>query len=356
MQKDSHSSIKGRGSAANPTNRFESVSREKITDSDWEEDEEPSPGTQFLPDASRTIISYNSSPDVGFEASINPYRGCEHGCAYCYARPTHEYLGFSAGLDFETKIMVKEEAPELLREELSRRSWKPVVLVMSGVTDPYQPVEKKRQLTRKCLEVLLEFRNPVVIITKNHLVVRDKDLLSTLARFQSAAVFISITTLDRDLCGILEPRTSRPQKKLEAISAMRTEGIPAGVMVAPVIPGLTDLEIPRILEAAAEAGARFAGMVPLRLPFAVAPLFEAWLERHLPGQKKKILNRIREIRGGKLNDPEFGSRMTGKGIFAKQIHDLFDLSCKKLNLNQEELPLLTRNFRPPSGSQLSLFH
>ncbi len=351
-----NSFIKGRGSGTNPPNRFESVSRTKITGSDWEEDEEPSPASQFFPDSSRTIISYNSSPDVGFEASVNPYRGCEHGCAYCYARPTHEYLGFSAGLDFETKIMVKEKAPELLRKELSDKGWKPKILAMSGVTDPYQPIEKKLQLTRRCLEVLLEFRNPVAIITKNYGVVRDKDILSALAQFQSAAVFISMTTLDRDLCGTLEPRTARPEKKLDAISILHSEGVPTGVMVAPVIPGLTDWEIPRILQAAAEAGARFAGMVPLRLPYAVAPLFEEWLERHLPGQKKKILNRIRDIRGGTLNDPDFGSRMTGKGIFAKQIHDLFDISCRKLGLNQKEFRLSTEYFRSPSGTQLSLFN
>ncbi|MBI1823880.1 MAG: PA0069 family radical SAM protein, partial [Nitrospirae bacterium] len=273
---------KGRGSGENPRNRFESFSRIKITDPDWEAEEEPSPATQFLTDTSRTIITTHTSPDVGFEASINPYRGCEHGCAYCYARPTHEYLGFSAGMDFETRIMVKPRAPELLRGELSSKSWIPKFLAMSGVTDPYQPIERKLGLTRKCLEILLEFRNPVAIITKNYGVVRDKDLLSALAKFQAAIVYISITTLDRDLCGILEPRTSRPEKRLEAISILHSEGIPTGVMVAPVIPGLTDPEIPRILQSAAQAGARFAGMVPLRLPFAVAPLFEDWLEQHLP--------------------------------------------------------------------------
>lgn len=356
MRSDNPFPVKGRGTQINPPNRFESVSREKITDSDWEvERETPSPKTQFLPDASRTIISYNSSPDVGFEASINPYRGCEHGCAYCYARPTHEYLGFSAGLDFETKIMVKEKAPELLREELSKRSWKPTVLAMSGVTDPYQPIEQKFRLTRRCLEVLLEFRNPVVIVTKNHRVVRDKDILSSLAKDQLAVVFISITTLDRDLCATLEPRTSRPEKRLEAILNLQSEGIPTGVMVAPVIPGLNDVEIPRILQEAAQAGARFAGMVPLRLPYAVAPLFEEWLESYLPVQKKKILNRIRSIRGGALNDPHFGSRMAGEGVFAKQIQDLFEMACKKSGMNREEMPLSKAHFRHLSSSQLSLF-
>jgi DNA repair photolyase len=344
---------KGRGSAENPPNRFDSIARDKFVDSDWEVESETSPVTQFLIDSSRTIITSNSSPDVGFEASINPYRGCEHGCAYCYARPTHEYLGFSSGLDFETRIMVKERAPELLRRELSAKGWIPKILAMSGVTDPYQPIERKLKLTRACLEVLLEFQNPVVMITKNHGVVRDRDLLSPLADVQAAIVYISITTLDRDLCGILEPRTSRPEKRLEAISILNSEGIPTGVMVAPVIPGLTDPEMPRILDSAARAGAKFAGMVPLRLPLAVAPLFEDWLEKRLPGQKQKILNRIRELRGGALNDPDFGSRMTGKGVFARQIRDLFELSCRKAGLNKEKYHLSTQYFRKPAGNQLS---
>lgn len=346
----------GRGTPSNPPNRFEPVMREKMIETDWESDEESLPRTLFLPDASRSIISYNSSPDVGFEASINPYRGCEHGCSYCYARPTHEYLGFSSGLDFETKIMVKEKAPELLREALSKKGWKPTVLAMSGVTDPYQPVEQKLRLTRRCLEILLAFKNPVVMVTKNHRVVRDRDILSLLARDQLAAVFVSITTLDRDLCGVLEPRTSRPEKRLEAISFLQADGIPVGVMVAPVIPGLNDIEIPRIIQAAAEKGARYAGMVPLRLPHAVAPLFEEWLKTHFPDRVEKILNRIRSIRGGALNDSNFGSRMRGEGIFAKQIHDLFEMACKKYGMNREEIPLSTAHFRTPSNGQLSLFN
>lgn len=351
---DNH--IKGRGSKSNPPNRFESVIKEKWTDTDWVREEEPMPGTLFFPDASRSIISYNSSPDIGFEASINPYRGCEHGCSYCYARPTHEYLGFSSGLDFETKIMVKERAPELLREALSKKGWKPTVLAMSGVTDPYQPVEQRFRLTRKCLEILLEFKNPVVIVTKNHRVSRDRDILSLLARDHLAAVFISVTTLDRDLCGILEPRTSRPDKRLEAISLLHAEGIPVGVMVAPVIPGLNDIEIPKIIQEAANMGARHAGMVPLRLPHAVAPLFEEWLKSYLPDRAEKILNRVRSIRGGRLNDSNFDSRMKGDGVFARQIHDLFDIVCRKTGMNQEKLPLSTSHFLVPSNGQLSLFN
>ncbi|MFY9269790.1 MAG: PA0069 family radical SAM protein [Candidatus Manganitrophaceae bacterium] len=343
--------IKGRGSGINPPNRFETTHHLPLE----EADESSAPTTLFLHDASRTLITTNQSPDVGFEASINPYRGCEHGCAYCYARPTHEYLGFSAGLDFETKIMVKTDAPLLLRRELSSPRWKPTVLAMSGVTDPYQPIEGKLQLTRKCLEVLLEFRNPVVVITKNRRVIRDLDLLSELTRFQSAAVFLSITTLDADLCRILEPRTSPPGRKLEALSLLSGAGIPCGVLVAPVIPGLTDHEIPNILEAAVASGASFAGMVPLRLPYAVAPLFEAWLSDHLPDRKNKVLNRIRSIRGGKLNDPRFGSRMVGEGIFSEQIRSLFDLSCRKHHLLGKGPSLTTNHFRPGLPTQEKLF-
>lgn len=343
--------MKGRGSASNPPNRFEKSHRSP----EKEESGLDLPVTQFLQDCSRTIIAYNNSPDVGFEASINPYRGCEHGCIYCYARPTHEYLGYSAGLDFETKIMVKEDAPVLLRKALQTHGWKPQVLAMSGVTDPYQPIEGKLQLTRKCLEVLLEFRNPVVIITKNRRVTRDLDLLSELARFQSAAVFLSITTLSNDLCRFLEPRTSPPEKKLEAVSILAKAGIPTGVLIAPVIPGLTDHEIPNILRSAVAAGAAFACTVPLRLPYAVAPLFEEWLEKHLPDQKEKVLNRIRSIRGGKLNDPRFGSRMEGEGIFSDQIRSLFDLSCRKYGIAGQSPLLSTAHFRSLRPVQERLF-
>lgn len=342
--------IKGRGSASTPHNRFEKTHRSQEEEADLN-----LPVTQFLQDHSRTIIAYNNSPDVGFEASVNPYRGCEHGCIYCYARPTHEYLGYSAGLDFETKIMVKEDAPQLLRKELQSPGWKPQVLAMSGVTDPYQPIEGKLQLTRKCLEVLLEFRNPVVMITKNRRIIRDIDLLSALARFQSAAVFISITTLNDDVCGVLEPRTSPPEKKLEAVSALAKAGIPTGVLIAPVIPGLTDHEIPKILQSAVAAGAAFAGMVPLRLPYGVADLFKEWLEKHFPDQKEKVLNRIRSLRGGKLNDPRFGTRMEGEGIFSDQIRRLFDLACRKNGIAGRGPILSTAHFRSTQPLQGSLF-
>jgi DNA repair photolyase len=341
-----------RGAAGNPANRFEKIHLEP--DADWNPEEEPLPTTQFLRDHSATIIARNDSPDIGFEASVNPYRGCEHGCIYCYARPTHEFLGFSAGLDFETRIMVKERAPELLRDELASPKWKPQVIAMSGVTDCYQPVERRLKLTRRCLEVLADFRNPVGIVTKNHLVTRDVDVLSELARHKAVAVFVSVTTLDTDLRKIMEPRTSPPASRLAAIEALARAGIPVGVMVAPVIPGLTDHEMPAIISAAVKAGARFAGHVVLRLPYAVAPLFEDWLGRHFPDRKDKVLNRIRSIRGGKLNDPQFGSRMTGEGIFADQIHQMFNVACRKAGIEGNHLELSTAHFRRVEKGQLSL--
>lgn len=348
----SSSPLRGRGSTSNPKNRFETVERipEPV-----DIDEISSPVTEFLPDSSRTLIAYNDSPDVGFDASINPYRGCEHGCVYCYARPTHEYLGFSAGLDFETKIMVKEQAPELLHRELSSPKWEPRVLAMSGVTDCYQPIEKKCQLTRRCLEVLLEFRNPVAIVTKNFLVTRDIDLLSDMAHYRCAAVYLSLTTLDPKLSALMEPRASRPDRRLAAIAALSQAGIPVGFLQAPMIPGLTDAEAPAIAQAAARAGARFGGYVPLRLPYAVKSLFETWLEQHYPDKKKRVLNRIRAVRGGKLNDPNFISRMRGEGIFAEQMADLFQLACKKAGIHDRGPHLTTENFRRPLSGQLRLF-
>ncbi len=345
--------VHGRGSSFNPINRFENI--ELVPEPPDDIDEVSSPITQFLSDSSKTIIAFNDSPDVGFDASVNPYRGCEHGCIYCYARPTHEYLGFSAGLDFETKIMVKEQAPEMLRRELSSPKWKPKILALSGVTDCYQPVEKKRRLTRRCLEVLLEFRNPVVIVTKNALVTRDIDVLSELTRYQCAAVFISLTTLDTKLSSSMEPRASRPARRLAAISALSQANIPVGFLLAPMIPGLTDSEAPAIVQAAAGAGAGFGGYVPLRLPHAVKKLFETWLEDYYPEKKGKILNRIRAIRGGKLNDANFGSRMKGEGIFAEQMRDLFQLACKKAGIHERYPNLTTENFRSISSSQLGLF-
>jgi DNA repair photolyase len=345
--------IRGRGSASNPKNRFERL--EYAPDPEARDPEDPGPRTVLLRDTTRTILARNDSPDVGFDVSINPYRGCEHGCIYCYARPTHEYLGFSAGLDFESRILVKERAPALLRSELSSRRWRPEPIGLSGVTDPYQPVERRLRVTRGCLEVLVEFRNPVAVITKNHLVTRDIDLLGELARFDAVVVNLSVTTLDESLQRVMEPRTSTPRRRLQAIESLAAAGIPVGVMVAPVIPGLTDHELPTILAAAAEHGARLASFIPLRLPGAVAALFESWLETHFADRKEKVLGRIREIRSGRLNDPEFGSRMRGTGEYADQLRALFRSSCRRLGLNLERAELSTAAFVHCAGSgQLEL--
>ena len=274
----------------------------------------------------------------------------------CYARPTHEYLGLSAGLDFESKVLVKEDAPDLLRKQLSLPRWEPKVLSMSGVTDPYQPVEGKLGITRGCLEVLAEFRNPVVIVTKNHLVTRDTDLLSELTGHDAAAVAVSLTTLDDDLRRVMEPRTSRPVRRLAAIGELADAGVPVGVMTAPVIPGLNDHELPNLLAAAAEAGATFAGYVPVRLPGAVAPLFEDWLGRHFPHRKEKVLNHIRSMRGGRLNDPNFGSRMKGGGVYAEHISRLFGVACRRAGIERGRFPKLsTASFRRDGGAQPGLF-
>jgi DNA repair photolyase len=342
-----------RGSPENPANRFEKIHLER--DEDWNPEDDISPRTQFLIDHSQTAIAYNDSPDLGFGASVNPYRGCEHGCIYCYARPTHEYLGFSAGLDFETKIMVKERAPELLRAELSSSKWQPQIIVMSGVTDCYQLVERKLKLTRRCLEVLLEFRNPVAIITKNFLVTRDLDLLAELAKHNCASVTVSVTTLDTKLRNVMEPRTSPPQARLNAIRKLSEAGIPVSVNVAPIIPGLTDHEMPAILKAAAEAGATSAGFTVVRLPHGDKALFENWLTTHFPDRKEKVLNRIKAIRGGKLYDAQWGSRMRGEGIFAEQIAQMFEVARRKAGFKNDRRELSTAAFRRPGGVQLSLF-
>jgi DNA repair photolyase len=343
--------IKGRGAGLNPRNRFEIIEVER-------DPEIPGPeriDTELLRDTSRSLITRNDSPDVGFEVSINPYRGCEHGCVYCYARPFHEYLGFSAGLDFESRILVKEDAPEILRRELSSPKWQPQTLVMSGVTDCYQPAERKLEITRRCLEVLAEFRNPVGIITKNELVTRDIDHLSVLAEHGAVAVHISVTTLDGEVARRMEPRASHPRDRLKAIERLAAAGIPVGVMVAPVVPALTDHEMPKILEAAAAAGATSAGYVVLRLPGAVAGLFEEWLARHFPERKEKVLNRVRSLRGGQLNDPRFGHRMRGEGLYAEQIKTTFETFERRYGLDRPRPELSTAAFRRPERQQLALF-
>src|SRR5438034_2192423 len=348
--------IRGRGASWSPANRFERLHVDltdmDVVDDDPDAEERPRRATQYFRDAT-TIITRNTSPDVGFETSLNPYRGCEHGCIYCYARPTHEYLGFSAGLDFESKIMVKTNAPDLLRTELESSSWRPQTLVMSGVTDPYQPIERKLRITRGCLEVLAKFRNPVAIITKNLLVTRDIDLLCELAKHNAVAVNLSVTSLEPNLQRLLEPRTSSPQARLDVIRQLRSAGIPTGAMVAPVIPGLTDHEIPKILEACAKAGAQFAGYTVVRLPWAVAPLFEHWLDEHFPDRKEKVLGRIRHLRGNRLNNSQWHTRMNGEGIFSDQIASLFRVGVRHAGLG--ERPKLSCKSFQTSTTQLRLF-
>lgn len=349
---------KGRGAAENPHNRFERLAIEADAEDALFADETgpqaPRVRTEILRDHSRSILTHNDSPDIPFDTSINPYRGCEHGCIYCYARPTHEYLGFSAGLDFESRILVKEEAGALLRRELAARAWTPRKIVMSGVTDPYQPVERKLEVTRGCLAVLAELRHPVGIITKNELVTRDLDLLSELHSHGAASVSLSITSLDGDLARKLEPRASHPRDRLKAVARLASAGIPVCVMVAPILPAITDHEIPAILEAAAEAGAQVAGYTILRLPGAVGGLFESWLDEHFPDRKEKVLHRIREMRGGQLTDSRFGHRMRGEGIYAEQIRTTFHTFRRRFGLDRPLPELSVAAFRKP-GEQLGLF-
>jgi DNA repair photolyase len=352
--------IRGRGAAYNPPNRFEMIEfvpDGDTLDADLMEDELPLPRTQFLRDTTKTIIARNDSPDIGFSASINPYRGCEHGCVYCYARPFHEYLGMSAGVDFETKIFVKQGAPALLRAELMKKSYEPEVIAISGVTDPYQPVERKLRVTRGCLEVLAEFRNPLTIITKNHLVTRDIDIFTDLAADDAVAVNLSITTLDEKLQRVMEPRTSVPKRRLAAVEKLAAAGIPVGIMVAPIVPGITDEEVGDILNAARDAGAQWAGYVMLRLPHAVAPLFEDWLTHHYPERKEKVLNRVRAMRGGKLYDSKWGERGRGTGEFADQIGALFRAARRKAGYDDERRPQLSTSAfrRPHPHGQLGFF-
>lgn len=346
--------IRGRGASWNPPNRFERLHFDR---EGWTDPDDPPPQTVLLNDATKSILSFNDAPDVGFDVGINPYRGCSHGCAYCYARPTHEYLGFSAGLDFETRIVVKKDAPDLLRTALSSRKWTPQIIGMSGNTDAYQPVERRLRLSRRCLEVLAEFRNPVSIITKNYLVSRDVDLLQELAGYDAASVVLSVTTLDNSLQRALEPRASSPARRLGAIRVLADAGIPVGVNVAPVIPGLTDHELPEILEAAADAGASFASYIVLRLPWGVKELFSEWLAQHAPDRKEKVLNRVREMRGGQLYDGRYEVRGRGEGEWARQIGTLFRVTRDRLEMNRPPR-LSTASFRPPPpepGPQFDLF-
>ena len=352
-QKTNTEAIRGRGTAANPANRFARL--EVQPDSEYTEGG-ISPKTCFYSDDASDVIAVNDSPDVPFDASLNPYRGCEHGCVYCYARPFHEYLDMSPGLDFETKIMVKKDAAQKLRRQLQRPSWKPRTLSVSGVTDPYQPVERRLGITRRCLEVLAEFRNPFTIVTKNYMVTRDIDILEEMSRHQAVRVMISLTSLNSDLTRIMEPRTSRPERRLKAIRELSRAGIPVGVLFAPVIPALTDEELPAMVDAAVKAGAMFGNYVLLRLPGAVVPLFEQWLDQHYPDRKQKILSRLMSLRGGKLYDTRFGYRMKGEGAYADQIRQTFRISCRRHGLADEGPPLNASAFRRvPSQGELDLF-
>jgi len=354
-------SIQGRGALENPAGRFEPLQVEMDKEACVDQDENGKDilprqlKTQVFRDKSRSIISTNDSPDIGMEATLNPYRGCEHGCIYCYARPTHEYLGLSAGLDFESKIFAKPDAAKLLAEKLKSPTWQPKVIFLSGVTDPYQPLERKLKITRSCLEVLVDFLNPVSFITKNHLVTRDIDLLSQLAAKEAASVNISITTLDMCLARNMEPRASTPALRLRAIEILAKAGIPVNVMIGPVLPGLTEHEIPAILKSASEAGAGSAGYTMLRLPYGVKDLFQTWVHEHYPARAEKILNRIRSIRDEKINDSEFGAGTRSGGFFAEQIGQLFDISRKRYGLTKKT-GLSTRHFRRHAhDAQLHLF-
>jgi DNA repair photolyase len=346
--------VRGRGVSWNPPIRFE---RLHVHRDRWDDPGDPRPETVLLVDHARSILSHNDSADVGFDVGINPYRGCAHGCSYCYARPTHEYLGFSAGLDFETRILVKRDAPELLRQALSSSAWRPRAIMLSGNTDAYQPVERRLRITRRCLEVLAEFRNPVAITTKSYLVTRDIDLLAELASVHAAAVVLSVTSLDPQIQRRMEPRASSPGRRLGAIRVLAEAGIPVGVIVAPVVPGLTDHEMPAILEAAAEAGATFAQYILLRLPHGVKEIFSGWLDQHVPDRKQKVLSRIRDLNGGRLYDSRFAVRGRGTGPWADHIRSLFRVTRDRFQLDRH--PILSADgFRPapdPRSPQMELF-
>lgn len=349
---------KGRAASSNVTSRFNQDQRVyDVTDADYyaEDDEIPNLQTEFYVDHAKTILNRHDSPDLGGGGiNLNPYRGCEHGCIYCYARPTHEYFGLSAGLDFESKIFYKEKAPELLEQELMKSRWVPQVIQMSGISDCYQPVERKLELTRKCLEVLARFRNPVGIITKNFLVTRDIDILSEMAKEHLVWVCISVTTLDVDLARKMEPRTSSPGQRLEAIRRLTDAGVPVYVNVAPVVPGLTDHEVPKILEAASKAGAKSAGYVVARLPHSVKDLFIEWLDKSFPEKRDRVIGAIRGVRDGKLYKADFETRMVGKGPQADHIREMFNLFRRKYFPAQEAHSLRTDLFRRPprAGEQM----
>ena len=341
--------IKGRGAGSNREGRFEALAK-TLEDDGWHRDDEATkrPATEVTIERARSIISRNDSPDVPFTQSINPYRGCEHGCIYCYARPSHAYLNLSPGLDFETKLFAKANAAERLREELGRRGYVCSPINLGANTDPYQPIERKHRLTRALIEVLAEHRHPLTIVTKNALVERDIDLLAPMARDRLVQVFLSVTSFDHRLASTLEPRASAPHRRLEAIANLNAAGVPCGVLVAPIIPAVTDRFIEDILERAAAGGARHAGYTIVRLPLELAGLFREWLDLHLPERAAHVMSLVRQMRGGRDNVSEFGARMRGEGVFADLIRQRFVLACRKLGLNRtRDLDLDTSKFTVP---------
>jgi DNA repair photolyase len=353
---------KGRGAISNAAGRFEPATHVAIDDGWGGADAEAPPlDTQYLRDTSKTVIARNTSPDIGFDRSINPYRGCEHGCIYCFARPTHAYLGLSPGLDFESRIFVKEDAPALLRAELSKPSYKPKPIALGVNTDAYQPIEKKLGLTRRILEVLYEFRHPVTLITKSALIQRDLDILSAMARDHLCGAAVSVTTLDRNLARKMEPRAATPERRLETIAALSAAGIPTAVMAAPMIPALNDAELESIVEAAVAHGATSAGYVLLRLPLELAGLFEEWLEANFPGKAKHVMSLIKQSRDGNAYQSEFGTRMRGTGPYAEMLRIRHEAACHRLGLDKkrEHRRLDCSLFRVPAKlketAQLSLF-
>lgn len=352
---------KGRGALSNETSRYDSEKRIRTTDG-WEaeaaaaaeDDDLPPLRTTLTRDATRTILARNSSPDIPFDRSINPYRGCEHGCIYCFARPTHAYLGLSPGLDFETKILFKPEAAKLLAAELASPKYRCDVIAMGTNTDPYQPVERELKVTRQILRVLSDFNNPVGIVTKNHMVTRDIDILGDMAKRNLVEVFLSVTTLDRDLARAMEPRASTPKRRLDAIRALAEAGIPVGVMTSPMIPGLNDHEMESILEAAMDCGATRAGYIVLRLPLEIKELFEEWLRANRPDRAERVLSLIRQIRGGELYQAEFGKRMKGEGPIAQLLSARFAAAAKRLGLNRTRYRLDTSAFHVPASARTAL--
>lgn len=352
-----HSRRRGRGAGINPTGRFEPTTRHEFDDG-WETLEDlPAFRTDVQVEKPRTIITRNDSPDISFDRSINPYRGCEHGCIYCFARPTHSYMGLSAGLDFEAKLFAKPDAPRLLERELAKPGYQPKTIAIGTNTDPYQPIEKKWRIMREILEVLEAANHPVGIVTKSALVVRDIDILSRMAEKGLAKVALSVTTVDATLARTMEPRASTPTLRLQAIRKLTEAGIPTSVMMGPIIPGINDHEIERILDAAYAQGAREAGYVLLRLPLEVAPLFKDWLLRNYPDRYRHVMSLVRSMRDGKDYDAEWGKRMRGTGPYAWQIGRRFEISARKLGFNSKRIPLRTDLFEPveKGGKQLSLF-